>query len=156
MGGAQGEYFAAQRARQTFELDFTEATLHFDPIRLRQIGRRFQHAAGKVAVVGEEDDAAGRVVETAYWKYAFGDTDEQIANGATPFGVGERRNNLRWLVEEHIGARLRNVSGLASGFDPVMLGVGLDAEFGDNYAVDADLTAKDHVLGVTPRGDSCA
>src|SRR3981189_618120 len=118
MGGAQGKYFPAQRARQTLELDFTEATLHFDPIRLRQIRRCFQHAAGKVAVVGEEDNAAGRVVETANWKYAFGDTDEQIANGAAAFGVGERRNNLRWLVGGHIGAPLRNVRGLAVRLAP--------------------------------------
>jgi len=73
---------------------------------LRQIRRCFSTSASKVTVVGEEDDAAGGVVETALLEIRVGDTDEQIANGAAAFGVGERRNNLRRLVEEHVGARL--------------------------------------------------
>ena len=45
---------------------------------------------------------------------------------------------------------------LAGGFDFVGGEVGFGAEFGDDFAVDADLAAEDELLGVAAGGDAGA
>ncbi len=71
-----------------------QAALHFDPVRLRQGRRRFQHAAGEFAVVGQKYGAAGGVIEAAHGKDALGNSDQKIAQRAAAFGVSQRGNHF--------------------------------------------------------------
>jgi len=45
---------------------------------------------------------------------------------------------------------------LARNFDAIFFGVGFGTEFGDDLAVNADLSAKDELFGVAARGDAGA
>jgi hypothetical protein len=87
VGSPQGENFALHGVRETSELHVTHAALHFYPQGLRQERRRLQHAAGKIAIVGQKYDAAGGIVETPDGKNTLGYSYEKIAQRAAAFRV---------------------------------------------------------------------
>ena len=153
---AQRKNLAAQRVREALQLRFAEAALHFDPIRLRQGCRRFQHAAREVAVVGQKNGAARGIIQTPNGKDALGYSDQKIAQRAPAFRVRQRGNHFRRLVHQQINVRVGNLRDAAGRLDAVAFRIGLGAEFGDDDSVDAHLPAADQIFRVAPRRNSGA
>ncbi len=57
-------------------------------------------------------------------------------------------------MHEEIDVAAFGFNEAAGRFDFVFGGIGLGAKFGDDFAVDADLTGKDELLGVAARSDA--
>jgi hypothetical protein len=142
-------------AREGFDLGEGEKSFQFELISLREaIGGH--HAIGKVAVVGEQQETARMVFEAADRKDAFANAVEEIAEAAAAFGVAHGGDDFGGLVEHDVDQLGRRLDELAGNFDVVARGVGLGAQLGDEAAVDGDEAGRDHLLGVSSRGEAGA
>jgi hypothetical protein len=154
IGLADGAEARASVLAETIEFFEGEAALDLDVIDLRELGPGFEHGGGEIAIVGEKDEAGVGVVEGADRINALGKTAEEIAKCASALGIGERGDDFGRFVEDEVDVILFGFDEAAGGFDLVLGGIGLGAEFGDDLAVDANLTGKDELFGVAARGDA--
>src|SRR6185369_5262797 len=115
----------------------------------------FEQLGGQVAVVGEQDQSGRGVFEVADRVDALGESAEAALKRLAAFGVGHGGDDFGGLVEREVDRARSFFYGAAGGFDAIDSGVGLGAQFGDDFAVDAHLTAENQLLGVAARGDSC-
>ena len=118
----------------------------------------FEKLCGEVTVIGEENQAGGGIFEIADGIDALRKSAKKIAKRFAALRIGQRRDDFRRFVEEEIHmawscVRFDETSG---GFDFVRGRVSLGAEFGDHFAVYADLAGKNELFGVTPGGDACS
>lgn len=154
IGLANGAKAGARLLAETIEFLEGEAALDFYVIDLRKIGPGFEHGGGEIAIVGEKDEAGVSVIEGANGIYAFGKTAQEIAKRAAALRIGEGGNDFGRFVEEEIDVIFFGFDEAAGGFDLVLEGIGLGAEFGDDAAVDANLAGEDELFGVAARGDA--
>jgi hypothetical protein len=127
---------------------FFDAAFHFDPIGLRQASRGAQNARGELAVAGEQDESTCGVIEAADGENAFRSTAQKMAQSFTAFGIGHGGNDLRRLVQDDVNKFVADFCDATGNFDAIVLGIGLRAELGDNFAVDAHLAAANQFFGV--------
>jgi len=139
---------------ETIEFFEGETALNLDVIDLRELGPGFEHGGGEIAIVGEKDEAGVGVVEGADGINAFGKAAQEIAKGAAALGIGEGGDDFGRFVEKEIDVIFFGFDEAAGGFDLVLGGIGLGAEFGDDLAVDAHLARENELLGVAARGDA--
>ena len=154
IGLADGAEARAGFLAETIEFFEGEAALDLDVINLRKMGPGSEHGGGEVAIVGEKDEAGVGVIEGADRINALGKTAQEIAKGAAALGIGESGNHFGRFVENEINVIFFSLDEAAGGFDLVLGGIGLGAEFGDDDAVDAHLSGKDELFGVAARGDA--
>jgi hypothetical protein len=121
---------------------------------LLEIGPVPEHGGGEVAIIGEKHQAAGAVVKRTDGIDTFRKATEKIAERLTAFGIGKRGDNFGRLVHEQINVAALGFHEAAGGFDLVARGIGLGAQFRDDFTVDADLAGKDELLGVATRGNA--
>jgi hypothetical protein len=127
---------------------FADAAFHFDPIRLAQAAGGAQHARGKLAIAGEQHEAAREIIEAADGENSLGRAAQEIAQSLAALGIGERRNHLRRLVQNNVNKLSGDFRHAARDFHAIVIGIGLRAEFGDDFAVDAHLAAANQFFGV--------
>jgi hypothetical protein len=125
-----------------------ETPLDFDVKELLKIRPVLEHGGSEIAIVGEEDEAAGVVVERADGIDTFWEAAEKIAEGLAAFRIGESGDDFGRLVHEEVDVAALGFNEAASGFDFIFGGIGLGAEFGDDFTVDANLAGEDELLGV--------
>jgi hypothetical protein len=154
IGLADGAEARAGVLAETIEFFEGEAAFDLDVIDLRELGPGFEHGGGEIAIVGEKDEAGVGVVEGADRINAFGKATEEIAKCAAAFGIGERGDDFGRFVEDEVNVIFFGFDEAAGGFDLVLGGIGLGAEFGDDLAVDANLAGEDELFGVAARGDA--
>jgi hypothetical protein len=154
VGLTKGAELGAGVLAETLEIFEGEASFNFDVEELLEIRPVLEHGGSEVAIVGEEDKAAGVVVERADGIDAFRKTAKEIAEGFAAFGIGERGDNFGRLVHEEIHVAALGFDHAAGGFDFVLGGIGLGAEFNDDFAVDANLAGENELLGVAARSDA--
>ena len=137
-------------------LEFVEGktALNFDVKELREIGPVLEHGGSEIAIIGEEDEATGVVIERADRIDALGKAAKEIAKSFAAFWIGKGGDNFRGLVHEEVNVAAFGFYEAAGRFDFIFGGIGLGAQFGDDFAVDADLTRKDELLGVAARSDA--
>ena len=70
-------------------------------------------------------------------------------------GVLDRGDKAFGLVENEVAQALGPVQQLAVHADVVTAGVGLGAQYGDDFAIDLDASLLDHLLGVAAAGNAC-
>lgn len=89
LGLADGLQLDAQLPANAVKIGEGEHALYFYVIGLVQAIPAFQKLRGEVAVVGEKDQARGRVFEIADRENAFRKTAKEIAKSFAAFGVSE-------------------------------------------------------------------
>ena len=151
---ANGAEFGAGFLAEAFKFFEVEAPLDLDVVELRKIRPVFEHLRGEAAVVGEQDKAAGGVVEAADGINALGKTAKEIAKGFAALGIGERGNHIGRLVHEEISGAFLGFDSMAGSFDFVFGRIRFGAEFGYGFAVDANLSGEDQLLGVAAGSDA--
>ena len=154
IGLADGAEAGAGFFAETIEFFEGETALDLDMIDLRELGPGFEHGGGEITIVGEKDEARVGVVEGADRIDAFGKAAEEIAKCAAALGIGKRGDDFGRFVEDEVDMIFFGFDEAAGGFDLVLGGIGLGAEFGDDLAVDANLAGKDELLSVAARGDA--
>jgi len=154
VGLANGAEFGAGFLTEAFKFFEGEAALDLDVVELRKIRPVFEHLRGEAAVVGEQDEATGGVVEAADGINALGKTAKEIAKGFAAFGIGERGDHIGRLVHDEINGAFLGFDSVASGLDFVFGRVRFGAEFGYGFAVDANLAGEDELLGVAAGSDA--
>jgi hypothetical protein len=60
------------------------------------------------------------------------------------------------LIQDEITQFRRPLGDATRGFDAIAFGISLGAKLGDYRTVDADLSATNQFLGMSPRGDAGA
>jgi len=112
---------------------------------------RMRDAQGEVAVVGEDHQALGVVVQPTDREHLLADlVAEQVDDGPALLRVVGRRHHRLRLVEQQVALRLLRLQPLAVDLDRVLRGVGRLAELGD-AAVDRDAAVADQLLRVPAR-----
>src|SRR5208337_2391588 len=154
IGLADGAEAGAGFFAETIEFFEGETALDLDVIDLRELGPGFEHGGCEIAIVGEKNEAGVGVVEGADRIDAFGKATGEIAKCAAALGIGKRGDDFGRFVEDEVDMIFFGFDEAAGGFDLVLGGIGLGAEFGDDLAVDANLAGKDELFGVAARGDT--
>lgn len=154
VGLTDGAEAGAGFLAETIEFFEGEAALDFDVIDLWEMGPGFEHGGGEIAIVGEKDEAGVGVVEGADRINALGKAAQEIAKRAAALGIGEGGDDFGRFVEDEVDVIFFGFDEVAGGFDLVLGGISLGAEFGDDLAVDANLARKDELFGVAARGDA--
>ena len=113
-----------------------------------------KHGGSEVAIIREEDKAAGVIVKRADRIDPLGKPTKKIAECLAAFRVGESGHDFRRFVHEQIDMTALGFDEAAGGFDFVFGGISLGPEFRDDLAVDANLAGQDELFGMTAGGDS--
>jgi hypothetical protein len=113
-----------------------------------------EELGGEVAIIRHEDESGGRIFEVAHGIDTLRQSAEKIAECFAALGVGEGGDDFGRLVQEEIEEARGGTDGTTGGFDFVLGGIGFGAEFGDGFAVDADLAGEDELFSVAARGNA--
>jgi len=102
---------------------------------------------GKIAVVGQDQEAFGIVIQPPRGEDALADLAEKVGDDRPTLGILQRRHVPGGLVEHevdllHLG---RNQPPVDTDF--VAPGVGPGPQLSDDPVVDLDLPGKDEILG---------
>jgi hypothetical protein len=108
---------------------------------------------GEVAVVGQEEQAAGVSVEAAdgIGMHAAQVSGKQVKDGGASLGVADGAEVVYGFMQEYVDFLDGWDDGFAVDTDVVMSGVDAGTLRGDGYAVDLDTTGGDEFFGVTAR-----
>jgi hypothetical protein len=106
---------------------------------------------GELAVVGQQDHAAGVEVEATDGVHALGDTLHQVGDGRAALRVAQRRDHFARLVE-HVIDGLFGHDARAVHLDAVVLSIGARAELGDDATVYPHFALGDQRLSRAARG----
>ena len=117
--------------------------VNFAEINLAKIVRAHD-AIGEFAVVGEEKEARGVVFEASDGENASGEAAKKIGDGLAAFGIAQSGDDGIGLMQRDVDFRFGVAGADAQEFagdaNVVAGGVGFGAEFGDDAAVDGDLS----------------
>jgi len=109
---------------------------------------------GPFAVVGEEQQTFGVVVEAADGENPHPKALEKVGHDGAPFGVLQGGDIPHRLIEKNVHALLVNGDRFAVDGNGVPGGVGLGAQLGDRRTVHRDAPVGDHPLGLPAGCDS--
>jgi len=115
---------------------------------------RMGELRSQVAVVGQQQQALGVVVQPADRVDVFVHATQQIDHGPAPLRVGPRGHEAGGLVQQDVALDLGAAHAPAIHADVVLIAVGLGAEFANGRAVDRHATLGNQGLGRSPRGDA--
>src|SRR5260370_6158713 len=133
-----------------------QATGNLQPIHLGHARGMFEDAVGELAVAGKQHQSRRSVIEPPNWENSAGEPAEHMAQSGSPLGIGHGGNHMDRLIQEEITQFRRPLGDATRGFDAIAFGISLGAEFGDYRTVDADLSATNQFLGMSPRVDAGA
>src|SRR5712691_817684 len=123
-----------------------------DEICFRHVGGGAGELVGQLAVVGHQQQALTRPIESADRINALVDGylagSQQVHNRRTPFRVADRGDVAFGLVEQQIGFTRTAVQRkkFAIDFDVVMRRVGFAAQFGDRFSIHRNAARGDQLL----------
>jgi len=115
--------------------------------RMRQLRRQ-------VAIVGQQQQAFGVVVETSHGVDVLAHSDQHVDHRRPALGIGPRAHHAGGLVQQDVALALRGFHAAPVHADVVHGRVGLGAHFSDGGTVDRDTSLGDEGLGRTPRGQA--
>ena len=124
-----------------------------DHVRLGDAAARVEQAVGEVAVVGDQEDAAGGEVEPAHRVEAGAGAVQQAHHRGATLGIGEGGDHAAGLVEHQVARGLGDEAA-AVDLDDVDAQVGPGTQLADHLAVHADAPGQDELLAGAPRGDA--
>jgi len=112
----------------------------FDPVsRMRERG-------GQLAVVSEQEQSLGVIVQPAHWVDVLADALEQIEHRRPALWIRPGGHVARRLVEEDVTECLRCLDSPPVHADIIHARVGLRPHFSDDRAVDGDAAFRDERL----------
>jgi hypothetical protein len=127
---------------QRFDLGQRNLAADLHDVGLGHAARRVQERLRELAVVGQQDHAAGVEVEPADGIDALRDPLHQVGDRGAAFWVAQRRDHFARLVE-HVIDGLFGHDARAVHLDAIVLSVGARAELGDYPAVYAHFALGD-------------
>jgi hypothetical protein len=123
---------------------------HGGDIRLGHLVPGVRQAVGEVAVIGHEERAARINVKPPHREQPRPRVLEEIDRPAAAGGVVIRAHHAHGLVEKPVFGVLQP-QPLSVQSDVLRLGVGLDAQFGRQTAINRDAAGQDDRLACPPR-----
>lgn len=108
---------------------------------------------GKIAVIRQEQQTLGIVVQPADRIYADLDAFQQIMHHGPSFRVGHGRHKTRGLVQHNIGRRLSGVNEFAVNLDMIFGWIGLGPELGHDRPVHPHPALGNKLFRGPARGD---
>jgi hypothetical protein len=115
---------------------------------------RMREHRGQFAVVREEQQAFGVVVEAANRVDVLAHAGEEIDHRAAPLRIRPRRDVARRLVQQDVAQVLRRLDAARVHPDVVGCGVRFDAHLADGLAIDADASLRDQFFRGASGGDA--
>ena len=123
-------------------------------VHARHAVTRMGQLRGEVAVVGQDEQPFGIVVEASDRVDVVAHAPQQIDHRRPPLGIGPRRDVAARLVQQEVEAALGELDAAAVHADVIAGGVGLRPEFANRRAVDGHASVEHQLLGGAPRGDA--
>ena len=108
---------------------------------------------GEVAVVGEQQRAAGLEVEASDGKYPFVDVAQEVFDGLAAFGIIQSRDDAARFMQEEVDMALRDQAS-AVDFHAVFVGIRARSELAHDASVDAYPALCDQMFCRSPRRDA--
>lgn len=136
------------------DLVFAESAVCLDDVGFDDVVALAHDGVGKVAIVGEEQQPLGMIIEAADGVDALPDAAQMLNDSGAALGIVHGRHHAVGLVHGQIEKLAGGVEELAVDLDVIGGEVGLGAKLGDGFAVDADTAFEDHFLGVAAAGDA--
>ena len=137
----------------------TGRRINFAEINLAKIVGA-HNAIGEFPVVGEKEEAGGVVFEASDGENASGEAAKKIGDGFAAFRIAQSGDDGIGLMQRDVdfgfGVTWADTQEFAGDANVIAGGVGFGAEFGDDAAVDGDLSGSDESFGVTAGGHSGA
>lgn len=124
----------------------------FGEVGARDLVGGVKESIGEIAVVGEEKQAFGFVIEATDGIDPFGDLWEEIEDGGTAEIVVAGGDISARLVEEEIDFGFGGGERFAVDGDGVLIRVNAHPDL-CGFSVDLDLALEDHLFGFAARGD---
>ena len=103
----------------------------------------------KIAIIGEQQDSARRVVETTNRNETPRHTFDERGDGNSPFRIVSGTNGAARFVQEHVHEGLGDDS-LAVQLDLLTPQICLRSKFGNDLAVDANTPGYNELFCLTP------
>lgn len=122
-------------------------------IALQHAGTRMHQPVGQGAVVREQQQPLGVIVEPADGIEPPSDVADEIHHRRAPLRIVQRGDEAGGLVEHEIDRGRLKPEQFAVDFDVIALRVGLGAQLGDNPAVDGDAAVRDQRFRLAARRD---
>lgn len=142
---------------ETIEFRECQHAFHFELVHLVEMVPVFQQARGEVTVIRQEHEPSRSVFKIPDGIDALRESAQEIAKCLAAFGIGERRDDFRRLMQNEVDVAFGGgINRAASGFDFVDGWIGFGPEFAYGFAIDADLPGEDQLLGVSARSDASA
>ncbi len=132
---------------------FGDFPFELDEIAFGDLAAGVQESRGELAVVGQEQRAAGLEVEASDRVEACLDARDEVGDGGAPLGVAGRGDDRAGLVHDDVDRCLGDRATTVD-LDLVFEWVGACAELGDDLAVDPDTPGEQELLRVATRGDA--
>src|SRR2546426_10952089 len=153
-GGRRASAVEYDPAPDLLEVARLRMAFQFDVITPRNSGSARHQEIRELAVVGEQHETGGMIVEPAYRINALPDAAQEGNNRGPTFGIAKGGDVTRGFVQEQVDAAGAARQQLAVHFDVVALGVGLGAKLRDHAPVDAYQAPDDQLLGLAARRDA--
>jgi len=142
-------------AAQAFNLIVVEDALDLDVIALHHAGARMHERMGHRAVVRDQQQPLGVIIEPADGIEPAPVLADEIHHRRAPLRVADGGDDAVGLVEHEVDRRRLKVEELAVHLDMVALRIGLGAQLGDDPAVDGDAAVRDQRLRLPARRNPC-
>ena len=143
--------FDHDAAREPIEVVRIRQAQHLCFVDTLDLVARMGERHGEIAVVGENQQTLGIVVEPPYRVDVLAYVLQQIQHRRPPLGIRSRGDVPGRLVEQKIAERLRALDAAIVDADFVGLRVGFAAELAHGLAVHRDAALDDQLLGRPPR-----
>jgi hypothetical protein len=116
---------------------------------------RMEQLLGERAVIGQEQQSFGVVVEAAHRVDVLADVGQQVEHGRPPLGVLARRHVAPRLVEQDVAMTRGDADARTVDADVVASRFCARSEFQHGGAVHRDAALRDERFGGPTRGDAC-
>ena len=153
-GGGRAAAVDRDPSPQPLELVLAGHAAHAREILALDFMLRMQQPLHELAVVRQQQQALGVVVEAADGVDVLPHVGQQVEHGRPALGVLPRRHVAAGLVEEDVAVALRDADALPVEADVVVIRIGPRAECEDRRPIHRDAAVRDEDLGGAPRRDT--
>lgn len=115
---------------------------------------RMGEPRGQLAVVGQEQQAFGVVVEPSDRVDALAHARQQVDDSRPALGIGHRRHIAARFVQQEIAERLAHGDPAPVDADVILFRVGFRSELAHDGAIDADASLEHQAFSRAPGGDT--
>jgi len=152
-GGRRSSILEKNALFQVFNVPVLQKSFDLHQVRLRKLVPGMGHHMGKIAVVRQQKQAFGVIVEPAHGIDTDLDAFQEMRDDRAALGVRHGRDETGRLVQHDVGLGLLRIDQFAVDLDVIMVRIGLGSEFGHDLPVHPHPALKNDIFRRPARRD---